>query len=351
MAADHIKLLFICLSFILSFIFIKLAQADNYIIHMDHSAMPKVFASRRSWYMSTLSSLSGNTNATIPAAEPIYSYNHFIGLNPKTGLWPASGFGKDVIIGVVDTGVWPESESFNDEGMGDFPAKWKGQCENGTQFSSSLCNKKLIGARSFDKGLIANINISMNSPRDTAGHGTHTSSTAAGAYVSNASYFGYAEGTARGMAPRNEGPDLGTLHNGIPWVLTVAAGAVDRTLGASLRLGTDVFVNGEVLYPGNFSSSQFPIVFMDACDDIDELKKVAGNIVVCQDPGIETSLNVQFKNIQAAGNAAGVFITNNTHLDIFIQSPFPAIFLEQKDGDVVLGYIKTNKTPKELSLV
>ncbi|KAK9047083.1 hypothetical protein V6N11_052941 [Hibiscus sabdariffa] len=205
MAADHIKLLFICLSFILSFIFIKLAQADNYIIHMDHSAMPKVFASRRSWYMSTLSSLSGNTNATIPAAEPIYSYNHVI--------------------------------------------------------------------------------------------------------------------------------------------------QVDRTLGASLRLGTDVFVNGEVLYPGNFSSSQFPIVFMDACDDIDELKKVAGNIVVCQDPGIETSLNVQFKNIQAAGNAAGVFITNNTHLDIFIQSPFPAIFLEQKDGDVVLGYIKTNKTPKELSLV
>ncbi|KAK8677593.1 hypothetical protein V6N13_143122 [Hibiscus sabdariffa] len=459
MAAGHIKLLFICLSFILSFIFIKLAQAENYIIHMDHSAMPKAFASRRSWYMSTLSSLSGNTNATIPAAEPIYSYNHviqgfsasltpaelealknapgyvssvrdrtvkldttysfkFIGLNPKTGLWPASSFGKDVIIGVVDTGVWPESESFNDEGLGDVPAKWKGQCENGTQFSSSLCNKKLIGARSFNKGLIANnpnINISMNSPRDTAGHGTHTSSTAAGAYVSNASYFGYAEGTARGMAPSarvavykalwkegsytsdtiaaidqaitdgvdvlsmsfgtnglelyedpiaiatfaateknifvstsagNEGPDLGSLHNGIPWVLTVAAGTVDRTLGASLSLGTDVFVNGVVLYPGNFSSSQFPIVFMNACDDIDELKKVAGNIVVCQDPGMEVSLNVQFKNIQAAGNAAGVFITNNTHLDIFIQSPFPAIFLEQKDGDVVLGYIKTNKTPK-----
>ncbi|KAL4282071.1 hypothetical protein GQ457_03G030210 [Hibiscus cannabinus] len=149
----------------------------------------------------------------------------------------------------------------------------------------------------------------------------------------------------------NEGLDLGTLHNGISWVLTVAADTVDRTLGASLSLGTDVFVNGVVLYPENFSSSQFPIVFMGACDDIDELKKVAGNIVVCQDPGIETSLNVQFKNIQAAGNAVGVFITNNTHLDIFIQSPFPAIFLEQKDDDVVLGYIKTNKTPKELSLL
>lgn len=51
--------------------------------------------------------------------------SQFIGLNHKTGLWPKSNFGKDVIIGVVDSGVWPESESFNDEGMTDVPSKWK----------------------------------------------------------------------------------------------------------------------------------------------------------------------------------------------------------------------------------
>ncbi|CAI0451624.1 unnamed protein product [Linum tenue] len=73
------------------------------------------------------------------------------------------------------------------------PSKWKGTCQEGQEFNSSLCNSKLIGARYFNK---------VNSARDTQGHGTHTSSTAAGNYVEGASYFGYADGVARGMAHR-----------------------------------------------------------------------------------------------------------------------------------------------------
>lgn len=44
----------------------------------------------------------------------------------------------DTIVGVFDTGIWPESESFNDKGFGPPPKKWKGACRGGKNFT---CNK------------------------------------------------------------------------------------------------------------------------------------------------------------------------------------------------------------------
>ncbi|CAD5179446.1 unnamed protein product [Musa acuminata subsp. malaccensis] len=49
--------------------------------------------------------------------------------------------GKEVIVGVVDSGVWPESQSFSDAGMGPIPERWKGICQEGDAFESLNCNK------------------------------------------------------------------------------------------------------------------------------------------------------------------------------------------------------------------
>lgn len=221
-----------------------------YIVQMDVSAMPAPFTTHEGWYTSVLSSL-GNKEA---APEHLYTYAHamngfsavltprqlaaiqgmsahvaafpetyarlhttrtpeFLGLingaggsAPAGGVWPASNYGDDVIVGIVDTGVWPESESFRETGITKpVPARWKGACEPGKAFKASMCNRKLIGARSFSKGLkqrgLGIASDDYDSPRDYYGHGSHTSSTAAGASVSGASYFGYANGTATGIAP------------------------------------------------------------------------------------------------------------------------------------------------------
>ncbi|KAA8526070.1 hypothetical protein F0562_007830 [Nyssa sinensis] len=63
----------------------------------------------------------------------------FLGVNhhsPKNIL-TKSKMGDGMIIGVIDSGVWPESRSFSDEGMGPVPSHWKGICQHGERFNST----------------------------------------------------------------------------------------------------------------------------------------------------------------------------------------------------------------------
>uniref|UniRef100_A0A2N9HQ66 Subtilisin-like protease fibronectin type-III domain-containing protein n=1 Tax=Fagus sylvatica TaxID=28930 RepID=A0A2N9HQ66_FAGSY len=122
-----------------------------------------------------------------------------------TRSWDFVGFPKQVhrttesniIIGILDSGIWPESDSFNDKGFGPPPSRWKGTCKALTNFT---CNNKIIGAQYYHShGNFGKKDI--KSPRDSEGHGTHVSSTAAGNFVSMASLQGLGLGTARGGLP------------------------------------------------------------------------------------------------------------------------------------------------------
>ncbi|KAL6573016.1 hypothetical protein OROHE_002492 [Orobanche hederae] len=219
-----------------------MAEEKNvYIVHMDKSYMPTSFENHIDWYDSSLKSVSETSEILYaytdvmsgfsvsltqkeaeemknrPGVLTIFSdmkYDlhttrtpWFLGLDQKSTLLPTPENVSEVVIGVLDTGVWPESTSFNDAGLGPITDSWRGECETGTNFSKSNCNRKLIGARSFSKGYEAkngpiNPSKESNSTRDDDGHGTHTSTTAAGSIVAGANLFGYASGTARGMVPQ-----------------------------------------------------------------------------------------------------------------------------------------------------
>ncbi|KAL4037024.1 hypothetical protein IC575_000607 [Cucumis melo] len=134
----------------------------------------------------------------------------FMGLENENGviesesIWKKARFGEDTIIGNLDTGVWAESKSFSDDEMGPIPHRWKGICQNQND-PSFHCNRKLIGARYFNKGyasVVGPLNSSFHSPRDKEGHGSHTLSTAGGNFVAGASVFGLGKGTAKGGSPR-----------------------------------------------------------------------------------------------------------------------------------------------------
>ncbi|KAH1234330.1 Subtilisin-like protease SBT3.3 [Glycine max] len=113
---------------------------------------------------------------------------------------------ENIIIGFIDTGIWPESPSFSDTDMPAVPPGWKGQCQSGEGFNASSCNRKVIGARYYRSGYEAaegdsDAKKSFISARDSTGHGSHTASIAAGRFVANMNYKGLASGGARGGAP------------------------------------------------------------------------------------------------------------------------------------------------------
>ncbi|XP_050213971.2 subtilisin-like serine-protease S [Mercurialis annua] len=131
--------------------------------------------------------------------DSLYEHNNQL---PKTSLT------SNIIVGVIDTGVWPESESFSDRGLGSVPMKFKGTCVAGENFTLANCNRKIVGARYYSKGFEAESgNLEafggtfFRSARDSDGHGTHTASTIGGNMVPNASLSGMAIGTAKGGAP------------------------------------------------------------------------------------------------------------------------------------------------------
>ncbi|GJM95082.1 hypothetical protein PR202_ga11780 [Eleusine coracana subsp. coracana] len=179
---------------------------STYIVHMSHSAMPNDFVEHGEWYAASLQSVSDSATVLYTYDTLVHGYSarltraeaealeqqpgvllvnpevryelhttrtpEFLGLDGTDALFPQSGTGSDVTVGVLDTGVWPERPSYDDTGFGPVPAGWKGKCEEGPDFNASACNKKLIGARFFLAGYEAakgpvDVTKESRSPRAT----------------------------------------------------------------------------------------------------------------------------------------------------------------------------------------
>ncbi|CAA0823922.1 Subtilisin-like protease SBT1.2 [Striga hermonthica] len=205
-----------------------------------------------------------------------YSYK-FLGLSPtkQDGAWVKSGFGRGSIIGVLDTGIWPESPSFDDRGMPPVPKKWRGVCQAGQGFDESSCNRKLIGARFFSRGHrvasstpLPEAVVEYTSPRDSHGHGTHTASTAGGSPVGSAGVLGFGAGVAQGMAP---GAHLAVYK--VCWFSGCYSSDILAAMDSAIRDGVDVL---------SLSLGGFPVPLYEDTIAIGSFRAVEHGIsVVC----------------------------------------------------------------------
>jgi len=140
----------------------------------------------------------------------------WLGLTERRGAYNSGITGEDVVVGVIDSGIWPEHPSFADDGSyGPLPIQpldnsIRSACDFGNRSAnphdaSFTCNNKLLGARQMldtYRALIGADPDEFDSARDDHGHGTHTASTAAGNAEVDASFFNIPLGEISGVAPR-----------------------------------------------------------------------------------------------------------------------------------------------------
>jgi subtilisin family serine protease len=160
---------------------------------------------------------------------------NYINITEGGEAWSKGYVGEDVVIGIVDSGVWPEHPSFADT-----PTPKKGNkgpaipysapsgfTASGCDFGNTAanpgdapfaCNNKLVGARCYNLGQSSDFDpanpcggdgiaqsgdgITFQSARDDNGHGSHTASTAGGNNGVPAYIGGEFQGNVSGIAPR-----------------------------------------------------------------------------------------------------------------------------------------------------
>ncbi|CAL0328132.1 unnamed protein product [Lupinus luteus] len=443
--ATHTSLVFY-VSFILACTFFSMCDAgeDNPKLHIVYmGSIPKTPYSPTSHHLSMLQQTfheNDSTNFVIHSykrsfngfaamltnqqKEKISKMEGVVSVFPSRNLqlhttrsWDFLGLSKsvkrrraiesDVIVGVLDTGVWPESDSFKDEGFGPIPKNWKGSCAGGKNFT---CNNKIIGARYYLD----------DSARDVRGHGSHTASTAAGNYVHKASFFGLAQGTARGGVPfariaaykvcsvsgcdssailsafddaiadgvsiisislgshsqqnfendpiaigsfhamargiltvnsaGNDGPLPASVSSVSPWILSVAASTLDRKFIDKVVLGNGKILMGKSINSFNLNGKKFLIAKKNSEPHSEKCSEYSANICECLDSSVVEGKIVLCDGISyvdyEGGHPIGSIIQDFTDIFPPFVTPLPSLSLSTIDYNLLKSYTNSSKIPK-----
>ncbi|KAG6480862.1 hypothetical protein ZIOFF_057450 [Zingiber officinale] len=270
---------------------------------------------------------------------------------------------SDIIIGMIDIGIWPESKSFSGQGLRPPPRKWKGTCVNMT------CNN------------LGDYMLSEPSPRDFQGHGTHTASTAVGRTVSHANLYGLAKGMARGVVPSarlavykvcwlfgcTDQDILAAFDDAISDGVDIISLSVSGDIAAdyfqdSIAIGAFHAMENGILtstgagnagpYRGKGASvntfatknrDDHPLIYMQGnatilpgdCTALPDINIVKGKIVLCK----------HFSDEIFITGIKGLIYIDDSSLDVSDLYPVPCITVSSLDGLNLLSYINNTKNP------
>src|SRR4051794_10689639 len=184
----------------------RVGAAKIYDYTVTNNAVAARLTGRQATVLSKMPGVLALTEDRLAHPDTTFS-PHFLGLDANGGIWDQLGgpanAGKGLVVGVIDTGIWPENPYFAGHTRVPVPRTWHGTCVPGEQWPTNTCNDKLVGARYYYAGFGKKniLKADYLSARDGAGHGSHTSSTAAGNYHVHVLIDGTDLGYGSGMAP------------------------------------------------------------------------------------------------------------------------------------------------------
>ncbi|MQL88127.1 hypothetical protein Taro_020688 [Colocasia esculenta] len=331
---------------------------------------------------------------------------------------PGGGrLGEGVIIGMIDSGITAGHPSFGDEDMPAPPSRWKGWCQppefcnkkvigartfvgGGDQEEATPSDEVGHGthtastaAGSFVKG--ASVLGSANGTASGVAPRAHlaiykvcnsntcqTSDILAGMdaavadgvdvlsiSIAGASSPFHSDGVAVGAfgaikrgifvscAAGNAGPTVGSVANDAPWILTVAASTMDRSIVATVELGDGSKFEGQSAFqPAGFTHELLPLSPGTELPEISEASycgrgsmddaDVKGKVVLCERGGGISSVE-KGAVVLEAGGAAMIIMNresdaNTTEATAHI---LPASHVSFAAGCKIIDYIKASSHP------
>ncbi|TXG68608.1 hypothetical protein EZV62_003543 [Acer yangbiense] len=255
-----------------------------------------------------------------------------------------------------------KSESFSGKGMSPIPQRWNGKCENGTTFSPSACNRKLIGAKSFSKGFQAaekSAATDVLAGMDQAiADGVDILSLSLGfnqtAYfkdvIAIASLSAIEKGIFVVCAAGNDGSLFSTYY-GAPWIATVGAATLDWSFTATMTLENGLELEGISYFPESIYITDASLYYgrdnvskaMCKASALDQ-NEVAGKVVLC-DNSTKIDVSDQMEEVERAGAYTGIFLVDISDLqpDDFI---IPSLILDTASGTLVRKYVTEDSKAK-----
>ncbi|KAG5556271.1 hypothetical protein RHGRI_006769 [Rhododendron griersonianum] len=404
---------------------------------MDKSHMPKVFTGPHHWYSSTVDSIKTASPATSDGhqspARVLYTYDNavhgfsavlskddmetvkkspgflsaygdkqvtvdtthtfeFLSLNPVTGLWPASNYGKDIIIGVIDSGVVQQGRD-----------SCKSQHNNQHELRNGhprprdphfLHRRRQLRSRSLllrlrdrtARGIAPKARLAIY--KATWDEGQYASDVIAGIDaavldgvdvlsislglrfstplykdpVAVASFGAIEKGVFVPASAGNNGYATGRVRNsrisnGTPWVTTVGAGSVDRWFSGTLTLGNGLTITGWSMLPARAIVKNVELYYnesMSPCESTElfDSLNTGPRIVICENKQ-QTEVSSDMGSIanSAARSVAAAIFESHWALtdDYYFESrdfPFPGVIISSEDMKSVIEYAKLGFTSR-----